>query len=354
MPDACNSQRHLIDQIKKLDAVLQIPANTLIEVAAHDIKHNPSDRHRRFCHDAIRFPPWISEQFDSDPDDPYLLTRAQCCATLERFFRQRRRFSWMREAIRITDETFDTPKSQLEKLWLLLPKSFRPESVEADWTGDEAYLRNHWECLSSNEYGNGNPLTASNVFRVLLYSGEAAAHVGVGILALFSMLWSLERRFPVGLVRGARIEPWGPTAYVTAQCLMPIERLLVTCQRRRELYGKLREVIFELKKESSANDVLGHSKFVSLLDQFAVRLSDLSRIALGGDNFKKCAQIVEDAAGELTADQSLSNVWSDIEQQLVETVKDVGKQLVETGTEGVRITKQIESNIVSKLTLGNL
>ena len=65
------------------------------------------------------------------------------------------------------------------------------------------------EQFEDDLFGALNPLTSSEIFWVLIKSGERNAHSGTGFLMLFSILWSLFRTNK-GSRQGARLDPWRP------------------------------------------------------------------------------------------------------------------------------------------------
>src|ERR1700746_2059305 len=168
------------------------------------------------------FPPWLSNEQPPADGKKYLLTQALCSATLQKIWLQRRRFGGL--------QTDKERWNSLGSLQSPITEIFHP--VATDF---QAYR----DRLHSENFGPLNPYTASQVFRSLLYAGESAAHRGIGFWAFFSIMGSLLRKFPEGRVRGAALEPWAPTAYITAKCLFPIERLCNVCERRSRLFSRI-------------------------------------------------------------------------------------------------------------------
>lgn len=340
MPGPAETQDYYIDAIDKVDSVLRVAAKTLVTVARCTTDENTRE---------VWFTPWISE--DAQPEDPHSRSvQAACSSTLERLLRSRRRFVWLKEPFLDKDCKSDDPSSllkQLKELERCLCGSFQPEVGRVDF-------EKFWEFFKSNTFGNGNPLTASHVFRALLYEGRANIHAPVGILALFLMLWSLYRRFPHGHVTGARIEPWAPTAYVTAHCLTSIETLCWVCRRRADIYRDARshvqaldQTITSLKAGPASEST--HWDFVSRLDQLALSLFDLRKIGIGGTEFAECARDIEKEAGRLQISSSLPGVWERIKSMLLKSLEAAGEEFQKTADRALTITQEIERELVNKV-----
>jgi len=175
--------------------------------------------------------PTFSWAWTADAVAPGMLTRAICSATLHRVWSLRRRFEWLRED-EIRKALQEAAKGSAKPFYEPGPLDFEKYSV----------------LLSSAAYGALNPLTSSQVFRVLIYGGEKRTHTGLGFLAFFSMVWSLRRSSPHGFATGARLEPWHPTAYVTAKCLFPIQTLADVCSRRANLFEEIADSLTNLNR----------------------------------------------------------------------------------------------------------
>jgi ATPase family protein associated with various cellular activities (AAA) len=242
-------------RIRQIDRIIEGPIMSLISVAAQG-----------------HVPTWFSPEVATIEEDSRL-TEAISCATLQKLWRLRRRFSWL-------------DIKRLEEARKLVNK-FVPE--------DHGF----YECvrlLESKAFGGLNPLTASQVFRILLNAGEKKAHSGIGFLAFFAIIWPLSRRFPSQLTIGARIEPWDVTAYVTAKCLLPIRDLQRIIEERAQLYDDIADNLIELshlKASPDRNDPKRKWLFNIEVDDLCANLSHLSQRSIDRDAFQICEQGIQ-------------------------------------------------------------
>jgi hypothetical protein len=191
-----------MDRIQQIDSILAPPVYTLIKRA--EIVNEPTKVFGFPVERVLYFPPWISEGV-SPKKSEHLMTWTLCAATLQRVWRMRRRFPWLKGKC----------LKRLGELEKQASATFTPK--------DPSNFDECFKLLKSHAFGALNPVTSAQVFRVFLNSSEAEAHSGVGFLAFFAMLWALQRRFPDSLNIGAAIQPWEPSTYVTANCLLPID-----------------------------------------------------------------------------------------------------------------------------------
>lgn len=313
-----------------IDALLGRAGRSLVELAA---KYQPEkDSHKDICHKALYFPPWVNCASGTPTTEKFLLTRALCCASLQRLWANRRRFQWL---------TRDDAKA-LYELQPRLADTFVP-------TMPQPSLEDYANCLSSTTFGGVNPLTASQVFRVLIYGGENKAHRGIGFLAFFVMVWSLRRRFPEGNIRGASLEPSQPTAYLTAKCLFPIKFLTDICRRRAKLYDNMEKLITKLEGVADGDSISDRWKFASTLSELSINLSDLSEIAIDPEAFRRCSDSIEVLAGELDSYTSSGAVWTKVKSELAEALKAVARESNEVWSEADLIVSKIKNHILTSL-----
>src|SRR6266436_1689937 len=133
----------------------------------------------------------FSKAWSAEGAAPGMLTRSICSATLHRVWLLRRRFEWLRK----------------DGVWEALEEA-KQSSAALFHNPGPMNFKKYRRLLTSAAYGALNPLTSSQVFRVLTYGGEERAHTGLGILAFFSMVWSFRRGYPEGFLTGPRWEPW--------------------------------------------------------------------------------------------------------------------------------------------------
>jgi hypothetical protein len=266
-------------RIRQIDAILERPVMTLIRIGKAGMRDKAKEKDNRLVtNKSVDFPALIAESGEFDQSDT-LLTQSLCCVTLQRLWRLRRRFSWLEDNPKVK------PKEALKELQEYLGQSYVPSNGK-DF---ESYL----ELLKSGAFGWLNPLTASQVANVLLDS-EVYAHRGMGFLTFFIMLWSLYRRFPDPMRVGARIEPWEPTAYVTAKCLLSLKTLQTIVERRAGLYERVSENLVDLKHYSTDTSYRGRWQFSAELDDLSANLRLLKRYSITKKEFSTCAKTVED------------------------------------------------------------
>src|SRR5207244_2708332 len=193
--------QQLIRKRDRVDQLLHGAVPGLIVSTSEGLRARPSA-------DRKDAPATFSRAWSAEDVAPGMLTRAICSATLHRVWTLRRRFEWL-----ANDEIREALNKAAQSSAALF---YKPGRVN---------FKKYSRLLTSAAYGALNPLTSSQVFRVLVYGGEERTHTGLGILAFFSMVWSLRRQYPQRFLTGARLEPWHPTAYVTAKCLFPIQTL---------------------------------------------------------------------------------------------------------------------------------
>ncbi len=327
-----NAQRQ-IDLILNIDVLLGRAAKSLIELAAKCQPEPEKDPHQKICSGALYFPPWVGG--DSGPPatgKKFLLTRALCCASLQRLWENKRRFQWLtREDVKV-----------LDALQSRLANTFIP-------TKPQPSLEDYANCLSSETFGGVNPLTASQVFRALIYGGENKAHKGIGFLAFFIMVWFLRRRFPEGNIQGVSLEPSRPTAYVTAKCLFPIKLLADICERRARLYEDLRKLITKLEEVAGQRSFSDRWKFASTLSELSINLSDMSKIAIARDAFRSCSDSIEALADGLDSYAVSATVWEQVKSKLVEALRAAAAESQTIWCEADRVVTQIKDQIFANL-----
>jgi len=204
-------------------------------------------------------------------------------------------------------------------------------------------------CLGSETFGPLNPYTASQVFRVLLYGGENQAHRGTGFWAFFAIMGSLLRRFPEGKRRGAALEPWAPTAYITAKALFPIEILCNVCQHRGDLYEAIRKQIENIDKLARGRSSRDSWQFASQLDELSMSLSDASPISLNSKDFIECADKIHKLAGQLRVSDGKVEHWKRIKEFICDVLRKLGHSNNELRQEAKEVVKQVRLKVCDRL-----
>lgn len=315
-----------LSRIRQIDAVLRKPVITLIDIAKR-VKQKEGG-----TSESGGFPALIAEGGDF-PQADTLLTKSLCYATLQRIWRLRRRFPWLKDEL----------GEDLRTLQASLGQSYVP-STTYDF---DSYLK----LLHSKTFGWLNPLTASQVARVLLES-EDFAHRGMGFLTFFAMLWSLCRRFPDRMRIGARIEPWEPTAYVTAKCLMPLKTLQYIVQRRARFYERIEKNLSTLRDFSEGTSQRERWLFNAELDELTANLRRLVQVSIAKQAFIDCASEVEklsegNPAG--TPPDSNEHVFCAVLDSLKNAFMKNGEKSEEVSTEAALVVGDIEKKIVGPL-----
>ncbi len=321
--------RFYLSRLRKIDAILEGPVRTLVSIANDGLptragSHSPT-------HGPVYFPTWISETVQPERID-HLLTQALCSGTLQRLWRLRRRFPWLEKHLQ-----------RLEGIQESMVKSFTPPN-SAELNFDECINR-----LKSQTFGCLNPLTASQVFRVFLDAGENYAHAPMGFLAFFAMVWPLYRRFPDPLNIGAAIEPWEPTAYVTANCLVPIKTLQSICRRRAQLLERISQSLKILKKLARENDHRQRWLFNWELDELSANLTRLSELAIVKQEFLDCSNFVGKRSDETTINSDNEQTYHDILEKLEKTLRSVGQKSLRVLESAESMLDAIEREIVRRL-----
>lgn len=319
-----------LERIRKIDSILEGPTLTLISIAAEGLateKSSPSRKKRRKKR-PVYFPIWKSETVQPERVD-HLLTQALCSSTLQRLWRLRRRFPWLDKHPRFGE------------IHELLVGSLIPENPKR--------FNKCIERLNSQTFGCLNPLTASQVFRVFLSAGEDHAHGTMGFLAFFAMVWPLFRRFPDPLNIGASIEPWEPTTYVTANCLLPIKTLQSICIKRARLLGRVATNMEKLRELAPQQAQRERWLFNLELDELSANLARLSEVAIVREEFRKCAESVGTLSDKTTGKFDNSVTYSAVFKSVGKALKSVGKRASSVLAEAESITNNIEEEIINRL-----
>jgi hypothetical protein len=293
-------------KIDQIDRLLEGPAKTLIH---EERRHTVAGSFREL----------IDERQDpAKIGPPNLDTRALCVATLQKLYRLRRRFPWLK-----TPGLKDLPRAIAS--W-----------IESLHTSEYSTA---FEKLRHPVFGPLNPLTASYIFRLLLEAGESNAHRGLGFLAFFAMIWPLYREFPDRFKPGARLEPWPPTAYLTAKCLLPLVKVRTVTQRRADLFYTIEEHLTGLHAGIKATDSRSRWQFSLHLDGLWADLLRLSRITNIRDNLVRAATVVKKLSEDLTAKANHS--FDEVYQTVLGTVRTAIQAIAESSNIGLDEIKAV-------------
>jgi hypothetical protein len=285
-----------IDAIAKIDRILRDPVETL------------ADAVRRYVRGEIsHIPPYISAAA-MPPSGSYRITAALCCSTFQRLWMRRRRIAWL-----------DGHSEEWSDFIAAFPEKIVPPLTPYADTPDDfkAYI----DALESKSFGALNPLTASQLFWVMINDGERLAHGGIGFLAFFSMAWALSRRYPNPTAQGAALEPWIPTAYVTSKCLFPIHRLVNICRRRGVLFGTIADTVKKLDALSTREDETGRWQFTFGLDGLSNAIEAASTFAVNRGEFIKHAAAISLQASGLHR-TTMNETWTKLRSELGVLLRD--------------------------------
>jgi|GEM_PF-1093012 len=307
------------EQLKKVDAVLTAPSLTLITLANHFLTGDPDAK--------TRMPSWIS---DSEvPRQTSLLVHALCCSTLQRLWRDRRRFDWL-------------GKRQTQHLMRLKDWIAGSSMLLADPSSDVRAL------LSDPVFGSVNPLSAGEVFWNLLNAAENRTFSATGFVALAGMLWSLFATHSADENESFQ-DARTLAASITAKCLQPIKELQVTIRMRARLYREIRAVCRDLEDGSRLAAEPHHRwKFACAADRLSGLLRDLSDVAVNRDAFVIAADKVSARAGAMHA-KDTTVPWSEIRTIVVDTFFNLRRRNREPLARAKRMLRVFEREIVTAI-----
>ncbi len=316
-----------LDRIQQIDAMLEGPVQTLIRLA-NGIKE-PGEKLGFPAVKLIYFPPWISEGV-RPKESEHLTTWALCSATLQRVWRMRRRFTWLEKDLNIL-----APLDRDASL-TFTPK--RPSS-----------FNQCFQLLKSHAFGALNPITASQVFRVFLNSSEAEAHSGMGFLAFFAMLWALHLRSPDAANIGAAIQPWEPSAYVTANCLLPIKTLQSICRRRAEVLREISEYLNKLWKPATNYLESKRGKHSMDLDELASKMLVLSEMSIERDSLRECALFLEKESAQISVHRDNQANYQKVLVECTKRLLSLGQREAAVLSKADGVLRALEIKIIRQL-----
>jgi hypothetical protein len=271
---------HWLDQLKQVDRAVAGPAKTLIRLVATSTRGG---------WDGGREPlvPTLLAREESSGSS--LLVHAVASLTVQRLWHERRRYKWIDEGV----------EKDLREAAEQIPRVFT----------DHPSLRNgnpvdHIKALDDVAFGALNPLTASEIFRLLIRAGEEHAHGDLGFLALFSLAWALNRRQYGRFMAGASLGLWRPTAAVTGRALLPIIRLTEIIHDRARYYRELAKLWEEIKNHENGATQRNRWMFASTLDSLSAALRGLGALSIKPQDFEECAKVLAgraDAIGTRTS-----------------------------------------------------
>lgn len=309
----------------QLDRHLAAGIETLLRVAEFTREKNPNGH----------IPAWFSESRGELESFP--LCHALVCATLQKVWRQRRRYPYL-------------DQKKVEDVIEWLPKPF------LDLSNDPAALK-YVQSLGSRAFGALNPLTASQVLRVLLQTGETATISPLGSLAVFSILWALHRRHGEHKAAGAALDPWRPTAAITAKCVFVLESLRENCARRATLLQEIArafENINDLKKRK-VKGVHDRWRLCHTADRIATHLYELAEMSAVRSYIEAAAEQISNSVAELKSTSTPAEyaaAHEAIRDQLKDALSTWRATLQNSIDEASPVTEDLIPRIINAVTSG--
>jgi SpoVK/Ycf46/Vps4 family AAA+-type ATPase len=309
-----------VGKIHQIDRLLKEPVDTLIWVAMKGTSGKS------------QFPAFLSDGTKPEQgQNPS--TEALALATIWRLKRVHRRFHF------VSPDKLD----KLEQARKRLKDHLLPENADVERT---------IETLNSRVFGGLNPLTASHVERVLVAAGERQAHRDIGFLCFFAMLWSLLRRYPEHRSAGARVEPWEPTAYVTANCLHRILAIRDIAGRRADSLNEIARHFESLAAQvgpAANEDPSAQWAFNVKLDQLSQSLARLATLAIDRDAVVSCEDNVASVSAGLTINSDYQQVFRKVTEYVRHAIGAIGDQAKHASDEAERLLDHLESELVKPL-----
>lgn len=304
-----------IERIDKIDEILKGPVQSLIAFTEKIAVQ--SSGLQGVLQLPLYFPPWLAEDRNF-PKTELSATTALCCATLQRLWSRRRRFSGWDSLLEVLEKKLckKVGGNDQDRLPDLMAQAFLP--LRDPSGGGESYLK---LLQRSDLLGKRRPLLACETLWILIHAGEGAAYSGSAFLSCFGVLWALRHR-PGPLTAGAAVGLAPPTAYITARCLLPVRELARACTRRASLLDKVRGILTTID-ELDAEDL--PVKLPFKVDELATALYDYSDLSLGRSIFERCAKQLETRTRGMSFASDAAKEWRDVREDLRNALQEFGK-----------------------------
>lgn len=325
-----------IRKIQQIDRILEDPVNSLIAIAIWNLRHenHPLEGVSRV---PMYFPAWVSDRRQAQPpkqEDPRInLTTALCCKTLQRVWRQKRRYPSLQKRMDNLEKEIvkksgkDDDRYAVEEF---LAQALLPPEGSTDYA---RFLR------SGNLMDEWFPFSTSHAFWVLLHGGEGTAYTPVGVISLFAMLWALGQTTE----KGASIGLLGPpSAYVTNSCLSSIEALCRTCDRRARLLGGITIQIEEIDSLVRNRPERARRDLPFRLDRLLGLLYDYSSIATNRRRWRECAWAIEKQVETLTLASPAGETWR-------VAIAPIAQAIRETASMGIDLVREMRATTTGVL-----
>jgi hypothetical protein len=286
-----------IDRLRQIDTLLEATVPTLIRVA------DWSNKKKR---DTI--PLYISER-EGVENKGFLLAHALYSSTIQRLNQVQRRFAWLNK-----------DRKSLGILAKEMPKKLLPDGRHKP--NSLGFLK----YVDSELFGALNPLTSSEIFWAFIRAGETYAHSGLGFLAFFGILWSLERRFPDKNKAGASLEPSGPTATTTAKCLIVVHSLCEVLHQRAMYYDRVAKQLGEIGNVAGKQGAQATWDFAAKVDQLAATLFALSPYTILEEKFVTAGKALLKQTRALHSESNTTPAWMNTRAELSRLLKLLNKE----------------------------
>jgi hypothetical protein len=290
-----------------VDDVLGKPARTLVRLVQHALERGAKSGDGSFM-----VPVAIDDKLDEERTygGGSLLVHAAACSTVQILYEDERRYPWLGKT-----------RTALPGLHEKIPNAFlgHPKLAEKD-------LLERIRVLDDPAFGALNPVTSAEVFWVLIRAGERYAHGTVGFLALFSMLWALERQLHGRFKAGAALGRWRPTVAVTARCLQPILRLIGIIKKRASLYRKAIRDCVELRDHERAGNEYQRWRFASALERLSATLYDLAALSINRNGVAAVAAELTALANPIAPQSATESIAAAVRRQLRALFVELGRQ----------------------------
>jgi 1,4-alpha-glucan branching enzyme len=318
-----------LERLKKVDAVLEAPALSLIEVSKHFLQSDASPL----------IPSWISQFSALDAgEERSRLVHSLVCSTLQRLWRTHRRYAWMRKETRELLENLQAKIVEHTEA-LIQPLAARTHA-------DDRILT----VLQDPIFGRLNPFVAAEVFWILLHAGQNRVVGATGFLCIFSMLWAL-----MAMQSPEPVQPEDSrtlAASIAAKCLRPLLQFQVMFRRRAGLYRQIRQASKELKGLAEKSSPHARWKFACTADRLSGLMLEMSTVAINQGRFAKAATAISDIAKRIHPKESASP-WSDIRHELLLTLSDLRVANETNYAEAIHIIDQVETIVLPAVAVGD-
>jgi 1,4-alpha-glucan branching enzyme len=320
------------DRLKLVDTLIEKPARTIMDEVGRGLAEGKRNKSYVVASS-------VGERGRGTPAP--LLVHAICCSVTQRLWGQRRRFPWIAEK-----ELKALVRGKDEKDKGLLDAFMELES------GANADPLQFLALLNDQVFGAANALTSAEVFWVLIKAGEQRAQSPLGFFCVFAMLWSISRGAKLPTPGGASLEPWRPSALVTAKCLLPLRTLTGFLRRRAHLYEEIAST-YEKLAENRANATQRQRwLFATDLEALSSHLHEFATVAFNPGDFELIARHISSSAGPITPEFPqvvLNRIFNEVTAYLARLLADSANAAAPVLERSARLLDNVRKDIVAVL-----